>query len=111
MTDTIRSIIESAIAVRAVELASLDADNGIEHYTGYTPYLRGGEIVIDDPSDRATGCEPHLAWGTVTCHRDGSISIRWCSHDDGPWDAVRIQHPTVEAVLHEIRDVQLPDGV
>jgi hypothetical protein len=111
VTSTIRSIIESAIAVRAVELASIDANNGFEHYVDYTPYLRDGSIVIPDPSDRATECEPHYCWGDVTCHRDGSISIRWCSHDDGPWPAVRIQNPTVEAVLHEIRDVQLPDGV
>ena len=113
MTSTIRALIDAAIAQQAAHLATLDAGRGAgsEHYVGYTPYLRDGSIVIPDPSDRATACEPHYAWGDVTCHRDGSVSIQWCSHDDGPWPAVRIKDPTVEAVLREIQDLQLPDGV
>jgi hypothetical protein len=110
MTKKIRDIIDAAIAQQAAAFAECDRDLGLTHYVGYTPYLRNGTIVIDDPSPRGSrSSEPHYCWGKVTCHRDGSISILWDSHDDGPWPAVRIQNPTVEAVLYEINDVQLPD--
>jgi hypothetical protein len=110
MNKTARAIIEAAIAQQAAHLADLDWRNGSEHYVWYTPELVAGVIEIPGPPT-GSGWSFNYCWGKVTCHRDGSISIRWCSHDDGPWPAVRIQNPTVEAVLHEIRDVQLPDGV